>query len=158
MNFKTQKEAVDFAMSHFSQEERAHYQKFLPYRSFIYGEREGKGWMIDYSSKKENPFFLLTDEDIKSGCFFNLIQSFSEGMAAVKKAKKFGLIDEQGTLVTDFQFDFVWFFSEGFAKVKKDGKWGLIDEQGELFYWPFTFIYSIAIEEKKYSLNLNDSE
>lgn len=44
---------------------------------------------------------------------------FIDGLAPVKKNGKWGYIDESGTVVIDFQYDYAWRFSEGYALVAK---------------------------------------
>jgi len=38
-------------------------------------------------------------------------------------AKKYGLIDKNGKVVFELQYDYVGDFSEGLAQVEKDGKY-----------------------------------
>lgn len=57
-------------------------------------------------------------------------RNFSEGLAAVKKEKKWGYIDKQGNLVIDYKYEIVGNFSEGLANVYMDGKYGYIDTKG----------------------------
>lgn len=46
-------------------------------------------------------------------------QTFSEGLAAVKKDGKWGYIDEDNNVVIPFQYDYTWGFDEGYAVVAK---------------------------------------
>ncbi len=55
------------------------------------------------------------------------IMSFSEGLAWVRKGKKWGCINKKGEMVIPFEFDDTCkYFSEGLAWVKLNGKWGII--------------------------------
>ena len=63
---------------------------------------------------------------------YDHVDRFSDGLAAVKKDKKYGYIDTQGRVVIPLEYDTTYGFSEGLAPVKKDGKWGYIDTQGRV--------------------------
>lgn len=44
---------------------------------------------------------------------------------------KWGVINNSGKILTDYQFDSINNFSEGMAAVMKEGKWGFIDASGK---------------------------
>lgn len=61
---------------------------------------------------------------------------FSEGLANVRKNRKFGLMDKTGRLVIGLQYDDTSSFSEGLAAVEKNGKVFYIDKTGrEYIKW-----------------------
>jgi hypothetical protein len=57
-------------------------------------------------------------------------ESFSEGLARVKKNGKWGFIDKTGKVVIPFEYDWVYSFSEGLAEVEKNGEYFGINKQG----------------------------
>ena len=70
--------------------------------------------------------------------------SFSQGLAAVKKDGKWGYIDMEDSTVIPFQFDYAFSFSEGLAVVGTPGEyptydgatapvyfWSVLDKQGK---------------------------
>ena len=67
-------------------------------------------------------------------------QSFSEGLAAVKKGSKWGYIDTKGEVVIPFEYDVAYVFNEGLAVVGKLSKahggeryeMGFIDQENNL--------------------------
>lgn len=59
------------------------------------------------------------------------IQSFSEGLAAVRKGEHWGFIDKSGKEMIRFQYDNARYFAEGLAPVQKNEKWGFIDKTGK---------------------------
>lgn len=59
-------------------------------------------------------------------------QSFSEGLAAVKRNKKWGFINSKSELVIDCEYDEVRPFHENMACVKRFGGWGAIDTYGNV--------------------------
>jgi len=70
---------------------------------------------------------------------FEAVGSFSDGMAAVRKDGKWGVVDNNFDLVIDYQYEDDGYepwpgvrrFSYGLAAAKKDGKWGYIDKTGK---------------------------
>lgn len=62
---------------------------------------------------------------------FTYAEPFSEGLAVVEKNLKFGYINEEGTLVIDFQFYDAGDFIDGIAYASVDGKYGFINKKGE---------------------------
>ena len=53
---------------------------------------------------------------------FDRVREFSEGLAALKVASKWGFIDKQGTVIIDPQFTRVGNFTEGLAYVQVGDK------------------------------------
>lgn len=51
---------------------------------------------------------------------------FINGLAAVVKDSRFGLINMEGNAVLELQYDNISGYTEGIAVVKKDNKWGLV--------------------------------
>ena len=62
---------------------------------------------------------------------YDKVDRFREGLAVVKKDKKYGFVDKSGKEVVPCQYDFALEFSEGLASVKKGDKWGYIDKSGK---------------------------
>ena len=65
---------------------------------------------------------------------YEMMYSFSEGLAAVRILDKWGAIDASGKLVIANEYE--WLdeggFSGGIIKAKKDAKWGYIDTKGQV--------------------------
>lgn len=70
------------------------------------------------------------DTIIKFPSCYDWVEFFSEGMAAVKRAGKWGFIDDELIEVIPAAYKNVGAFSEGLAAVEMDGNWGFIDKQG----------------------------
>ena len=62
---------------------------------------------------------------------YDIVGSFSEGLAKVRKNGKEGYINSQGEEVIPCIYEYAWNFSEGLAKVRKNGREGYINPQGE---------------------------
>jgi hypothetical protein len=59
-------------------------------------------------------------------------EEFKEGLAAVRKNKKYGFINREGKLVIDYKYDLVLRnFDRGRARVKLNGKEVTINKKGE---------------------------
>lgn len=69
---------------------------------------------------------------------------FRQGLAPVRKQRKWGYVDAAGAFVIEPQFDEAHPFSEGLAAVLVGKKWGYIDRTGRLVIKP------------KYDLNYDD--
>jgi hypothetical protein len=76
---------------------------------------------------------------------YDVVWSFSEGLACVQLNGKWGYIDKTGKEVIPLKYDNVFPFSEGLARVELNGRWGYIDRTGKkitpLKYdvtWPFS--------------------
>ncbi|MCR5423201.1 MAG: WG repeat-containing protein [Bacteroidales bacterium] len=61
---------------------------------------------------------------------YDAAMSFSEGLAAVKKGKKWGFVDTHGDMVIHPQFDEAGFFQEGMAVIRSGDRLGYIDKTG----------------------------
>ena len=64
------------------------------------------------------------------------VYNFSEGLALIRQNKKWGYINEKGTIVIQPQFDRACDFSEGLAGIFQDNKWGYIDKNGKIVIRP----------------------
>ena len=68
--------------------------------------------------------------------------SFNQGLAKVKKEKKWGFIDTTGNVVVKSKYNEVENFSDGSARVRLGQKWGLVDTTGaEIIKPTFDWIY-----------------
>lgn len=61
---------------------------------------------------------------------FDDINSFSEGLAAVKVGNKWGFINADGELKIEPAYDFVGSFKNSLCDIKLNNRWGLIDNSG----------------------------
>lgn len=83
-------------------------------------------------AKKGNKEFFVNINNIKLEGEFDEARIFSFGLAAVKKNKKWGFIDEQGKLVIPMIYDEVDYFTQNkLSAVVKNGKSGFIDKTGK---------------------------
>lgn len=96
------------------------YDDITPYcvENLIPVRMNSKSGYIDPSGKTVIPFI------------YNRINTFREGLAAVKKDGIWGYINPMGETVIDFIYDSADSFEKGFAQVKRDGKWGRINLSG----------------------------
>jgi hypothetical protein len=69
---------------------------------------------------------------------YNQVCSFSDGMAAVRKDRKWGFVDKSGRKVISPSFESVRNFSDGLCPVRAQAsdKWGYINKQGEFVIPP----------------------
>ena len=63
---------------------------------------------------------------------------------ASKKDGKWGLIDNSGNVVVDYQYDMVTEQNGNVAGIKKDGKWQIVNTEGK------------AISDKQYEISWSD--
>ena len=110
--------------------------------------------------KEYNRFMTAeTEEEILKVIFYNFkwvnvhilhlydnAYSFSEGLALVKKAIKWGYVDKNGKEVIPFSYDDAYSFSEGLALVKKAIKWGYVDKNGKEVI-PFSYDDACSFSE-----------
>lgn len=60
------------------------------------------------------------------------IYCLSEGLAMVKRDRKYGFIDQTGKVVIPLNYDWAWSFNEGLAIVSQNDKYGFIDNTGKV--------------------------
>ena len=62
---------------------------------------------------------------------YEQVDGFYDGLAAVRHHnRKWGFVNEKGTLVIPAEFDEVYSFDEGVSRVVSNGLYGLIDKKG----------------------------
>ena len=86
---------------------------------------------------------------------FDSVRDFSEGVAAVERAGKWGFIGTEGAFEIPAQFEEARSFSGGLAAVKQTGKWGYIDRHGVFvinprFNWAERFSDGMALTSMGY--------
>ena len=92
---------------------------------------------------------------------YEIVGSFNNGLAKVKKDKKWGYIDTTGNVVFPCRYNEVENFSDGLARVRVGTKWGLISSDGTevikpTFDWIYEFVDGIALvklEGEEYYMN-----
>jgi len=68
---------------------------------------------------------------IEGGLGFGGLQSFSDGLVAVVKDKKWGYLNTDGKIAIKLQYDKVTSFENGFATAKKGNSYFVINKAGE---------------------------
>jgi len=76
------------------------------------------------------------DETHLQSSSFSSNVGFSEGMASVCVAGKYGFVDTNGTMVIQPQFEWAQAFCEGLAPVCIDSRYGFIDKTGKFVIKP----------------------
>lgn len=61
---------------------------------------------------------------------YDKVQPFSQGLAAVKIARRWGYINTEGLVVYSFLLDDAWNFSEGLALIRRKNKYGFLNLNG----------------------------
>lgn len=64
--------------------------------------------------------------------YYELVDEFSEGLAAVQTDSKWGFIDKTGKEVLPMRYDSAYQFIDGLAPVAIKHKWGFIDKTGKV--------------------------
>ena len=90
-----------------------------------------------YISKETNYIKLYSETDVK---YYNLDGkeiTYKEiapnnSIYADKKDGKWGLVDANGNVVVNYEYDMVTEQNGNVAGVKKDGKWQIVDTKGQL--------------------------
>ena len=89
----------------------------------------------NYSKRENTNKPLLNREVMRTANFesqqYEVVCSFSEGLAGVQKNGKWGFIDKTGKLIIPLEYDYVSSFSKATAYVKKDGREFYINPKGE---------------------------
>ncbi len=89
-----------------------------------YGYLNTKGeWVIQPNMELGALFKINGEYDFSD-------KDFSNGLIAISKDEKYGLMDKTGAMVLGFKFDFIGKYSEGLAPAKKDSLYGYIDIKG----------------------------
>jgi hypothetical protein len=120
--------------------------------------------------------FVNTDGKIIVPLEYDMVQNFSEGLAAASKGGivtssgeiktvdgGWGFIDKTGKTVIEHQFQSVMPFSEGMAAARKDNLWGFIDKEGNWIIQPAyketpgPFMNGLARITERSTRNKNDS-
>ncbi|WP_236721359.1 WG repeat-containing protein [Trichormus sp. NMC-1] len=90
--------------------------------------KEIKKYSFSQRRINNNYAYINKSQSISLKAKFDWVESFSDGMAAVKMGYKHGYIDKKGKLVGRLQFDSAAPFSEGLALIKIKDKYGYIDK------------------------------
>ncbi|WP_242045352.1 WG repeat-containing protein [Anabaena catenula] len=94
--------------------------------------KEIKNYSFNQRRINNNYTYINKSQSISLKAKFDWVESFSDGMAAVKMGYKYGYIDRTGKLVGRLQFDIAAPFSEGLALIKINNKYGYIDKSAKL--------------------------
>ena len=125
----------------------------------------------NYKSLRKNPlydFLIAKNDDGKCGIINKNNEELlpfiydgggfgssvlTEGIAYIKKNKKYGFVDSKGKLITDCIYNgFLQKNKEGFIKVQKDGKYVMINAEGKEIDGNYKFHEGLAkiVKNKKY--------
>ena len=63
---------------------------------------------------------------------YDLIGTFSEGMAWVKSDKKYGCIDKSGNLIIPTEYNNMPIFTNQYAPILRNSNWGIVDKDGTI--------------------------
>ncbi|MCX7696935.1 MAG: WG repeat-containing protein, partial [Bacteroidales bacterium] len=99
--------------------------------------------------------FCDKNKKIVIECKYDMVSSFSEGLALVQLNGKYGFIDKSGKEVITFKYDVAYDFSEGLARVILNKKWGFIDKSGKEVI-PFKYDWAKDFSEGLALVKLND--
>ena len=114
-----------------------HYSNHRYETQYIGASKNGKFGFVDI----KNGFKWIIEPKYEN------VQSFKEGLAAVKFDGKWGYIDYDGEIVIDFEYDYVFDFFNDLSIVANgtlgygDRKWGVIDKSGKKILDPNTSPY-----------------
>lgn len=93
---------------------------------------EPKGFFRTYHQGK---FGLLNEKfETVFEPIYDVISTFSEGMAIIELKGKSGFVNEKFELVIPIELEVAQSFFDGLAIVKKNGKWGFIDQKGQFLF------------------------
>jgi hypothetical protein len=101
--------------------------------AYLHDYNEGF-FIIGTENISENTFyfgFMDLEENIIIPTIYEKVQDFSEGLAGVKKNKKWGFVDKNGDLVIHPIYRNVRKFKNGISQVYEGNKWGIIDKKGK---------------------------
>ena len=118
---------LNYVLEKISSEERSNYDKIIPYSRYVYLEKDGVVWSLDYESGIKTLVNVKTDDD-----YFLEIGYFHEEYAGVKTEKGWNFIGKDGKFVSDKFFLGIHSFWDGYAHVKTDEGWTLMGTDGKL--------------------------
>ena len=110
---------------------------------------------MEYEVENEVEYEVeITPSFIEAVKQYNELNSFSEGLAPVKKNGKWGFINTKGDLVIPCEYDFAYSFSNGVALVELNNKYGYIDKYGNSTFSETGIALAKIKEERKKGRNL----
>ena len=80
--------------------------------------------------------FYDMDGDSVIGPKYEMVSTFSDGMAMIMVDNKYGYIDTIGNVIIEPSFDGWGYFKNGICAVKRNDKWGFIDKTGDFVITP----------------------
>ena len=87
-------------------------------------------------SSNEKWGFVNSEGDWIISPVYELVKSFSEGLAPAKKDGNWGFINMDGDFIINPEYDNAFVFRHWFGCVEMDGKYGCINNQGEMVIKP----------------------
>lgn len=109
-------------------------EAFIPVKfDWGYDYKEGLSRVVIFSDESEDYYFIDLSGNIVLDCSkYSEAGDFSEGMAKVRLANKWGYINFDGTEIIPAKYDKVENFNNGLAVVHIGDKWGRINKHGEI--------------------------
>jgi hypothetical protein len=86
--------------------------------------------------KRGEDWLFIDERGAQVGESYQLTGAFSEGLAPVRSASKWGFITREGKLEIPCQFEDAQDFSESLAAIKNGGKYGFINDSGKVAIKP----------------------
>lgn len=85
------------------------------------------------SNKESKSAFINKKGKLTSKFLSDLnIDDYKEKLGIVSLNGKFGVIENNGKIIVDYKYDFIWPYNEGVALVKLNNKYGFINKKGNL--------------------------
>jgi hypothetical protein len=81
---------------------------------------------------------------------YDLVDGFSEGLAAVVFNGKWGFIDRNDNVVIPFKYDLAFHFVENLTAAELNGKTGFIDRTGKTVI-PFKYDFAVNFSESRFN-------
>ena len=65
---------------------------------------------------------------------YEQVKEFNKDLAIVKKDDKWGIVDNSGKAVVDFQYRDINFLNETLIQLEKNYQYGLVDKTGNMIF------------------------
>lgn len=103
----------------------------LKYDSVSY-DSQNNGKLISVTLKDKMGFLSLSDYTEKIPLIYDYASNFCNGLASVELGKKYGVIDENGSIVVPFEYDSTKIYDNGIISLKRNNQYDLADTNGKV--------------------------